>query len=136
MDDKTTNETPTGKNVFLIINQQITQLGKDVTRLGRQLENDIVFKEESISRFHAEIRYEPYLKREEKEAGKFNMFKDLAIGPDLIVDNMPGLSKELQEKLKRYKPATIAAASLIPGMTPAALSILILKVRQTQQITT
>ena len=89
-----------------------------------------------MNAIHAEIRYEPYLKREEKEAGKFNMFKDLAIGPDLIVDNMPGLSKELQEKLKRYKPATIASASLIPGMTPAALSILILKVRQTQQITT
>ena len=58
MDSKTTTDTPPGKNVFLIINQQITQLGKDVTRLGRQLENDIVFKEESISRFHAEIRYE------------------------------------------------------------------------------
>ena len=56
MDAQTRNESSSGKNVFLIINQQITPLTKDVTRLGRQLDNDIVFNEESVSRNHAEIR--------------------------------------------------------------------------------
>jgi pSer/pThr/pTyr-binding forkhead associated (FHA) protein len=46
------------QNVFLIINRQMIPLGKKVTRLGRQLDNDVVFHEEAISRFHAEIRYE------------------------------------------------------------------------------
>lgn len=41
--------------VFLIINKQIIPLAKPVTTLGRQLENDIVFHEEFLSRFHAEI---------------------------------------------------------------------------------
>jgi pSer/pThr/pTyr-binding forkhead associated (FHA) protein len=58
MDAKTQNGNTGKKNVFLIINQQITPLTKDVTRLGRQLDNDVVFKEESISRNHAEIRFE------------------------------------------------------------------------------
>ena len=58
MDAQTHNESSSGKNVFLIINQQITPLTKDVTRLGRQLDNDIVFNEESVSRNHAEIRCE------------------------------------------------------------------------------
>ena len=58
MDAQTQNETTGGKNVFLIINQQITPLTKDVTRLGRQLDNDVVFQEESVSRNHAEICYE------------------------------------------------------------------------------
>jgi pSer/pThr/pTyr-binding forkhead associated (FHA) protein len=44
--------------VFLIINKQIIPLAKKVTTLGRQLENDIVFHEEFLSRFHAEIVYE------------------------------------------------------------------------------
>ena len=44
--------------VFLIINKQIVPLKKRVTTLGRQLENDIVFHEEFLSRFHAEIVYE------------------------------------------------------------------------------
>ena len=47
---------PPEKNVFLIINQQITPLTKDVTSFGRHLDNDIVLQDESISRHHAEIR--------------------------------------------------------------------------------
>ena len=42
---------------------------------------------------------------------------------------LPGLSKELQQKLTRHKPNTIAQAALIPGMTPAALSLLIFRVK-------
>lgn len=45
-------------NVFLIFNRQIIPLEKKITRLGRQLDNDIVFNEEFVSRFHAEIRFE------------------------------------------------------------------------------
>ena len=43
------------QGVFLIINKQVIPLTKEVTTLGRQLENDIVFHEEFLSRFHAEI---------------------------------------------------------------------------------
>jgi pSer/pThr/pTyr-binding forkhead associated (FHA) protein len=46
------------QNVFLIIKRQMIPLDKKVTHIGRQLDNDVVFHEESISRFHAEIRYE------------------------------------------------------------------------------
>jgi len=46
------------QNVFLIINRQMIPLEKKVTRIGRQLDNDVVFHEESVSRFHAEICYE------------------------------------------------------------------------------
>ena len=46
------------QSVFLIMNRQMIPLEKKVTRLGRQLDNDIVLHEEFISRFHAEIRYE------------------------------------------------------------------------------
>jgi pSer/pThr/pTyr-binding forkhead associated (FHA) protein len=41
--------------VFLIVNKQIIPLKKTLTRLGRQLENDVVFQEDFLSRFHAEI---------------------------------------------------------------------------------
>ena len=46
------------QGVFLIVNKQIIPLSKEVTTLGRQLENDIVFHEEFLSRFHAEIIHE------------------------------------------------------------------------------
>ena len=56
MDD--TNLPPIEQNIFLIFNRQIIPLEKKVTRLGRQLDNDIVFNEEFVSRFHSEIRIE------------------------------------------------------------------------------
>ena len=46
------------QSVFLIVNRQMIPLDKLVIRLGRQMENDIVFHEEFVSRFHAEIRFE------------------------------------------------------------------------------
>lgn len=82
---------------------------------------------------HAEIRYEPYLAREAKEAIKLDAYKALEIPTTFDFDQLPGLSKELQEKLKKHRPATIAQSSLIPGMTPAALSLLIFKIREFNQ---
>lgn len=79
---------------------------------------------------HAEIRYEPYIKREAKEAERFRHYQTLKIPSSYTYSDLPGLSKELQEKLGKYRPATIAQAALIPGMTPAALSLLIFKVRR------
>lgn len=52
------DETSYQKGVFLIINKQMIPLVKRVTTLGRQLGNDIVFHEEFLSRFHAQIVYE------------------------------------------------------------------------------
>src|SRR5687767_2739938 len=53
-----TKSAPLEQNVFLVFNRQIMPLDKKITRLGRQLDNDIVFNEEFVSRFHAEIRFE------------------------------------------------------------------------------
>ena len=53
-----TNLSSYQPGVFLIINKQIIPLTKPSTTLGRQLENDIVFHEEFLSRFHAEIVHE------------------------------------------------------------------------------
>ena len=50
--------SPFQQNVFLIINKQMIPLTKPITTLGRQIGNDIVFQEEFLSRFHAEIIHE------------------------------------------------------------------------------
>lgn len=58
MDHTNSPSLEQSQNVFLIFNRQIIPLERNVTRLGRQLDNDIVFNEEFVSRFHAEIRFE------------------------------------------------------------------------------
>lgn len=86
--------------------------------------------ERAMATIHAEIRYEPYLKREEREAEQARYYQSLEFPEQFNFKNLPGLSKELQEKINKYKPATIAQAALIPGMTPAALSLLIFTIRE------
>lgn len=86
--------------------------------------------ERALQTVHAEIRYQPYIERELREVERARQYQSLAIPNTVSFDNMPGLSKEIQEKLIRHKPATIAQAALIPGMTPAALSLLIFTIRR------
>ncbi len=85
--------------------------------------------ERALVTIFAELSYAPYLAREHREVERANQYKELSIPKNFSYADMPGLSKELQQKLTRYQPATIAHAALIPGMTPAAISLLILKVR-------
>ncbi len=83
-----------------------------------------------VTRTVAELLYEPYKKREEKEIEKTEYYQTLRIPAVMDYSSIPGLSKELQQKLSKHKPETIAAAHLIQGMTPAAISLLIFKVRE------
>ncbi|MFA6066237.1 MAG: tRNA uridine-5-carboxymethylaminomethyl(34) synthesis enzyme MnmG [Candidatus Babeliaceae bacterium] len=87
----------------------------------------------AVLSIYAELLYEPYLKREEREVEKTRQYQDLYIADSFNYIDIPGLSKELQQKLMKYKPQTIAQASLIQGMTPAAISLLIFKVRELAQ---
>jgi tRNA uridine 5-carboxymethylaminomethyl modification enzyme len=77
----------------------------------------------------AELQYGPYLEREHQEVARRLQYKDLKIPVSFVYTDLPGLSKELQQKLNKFKPATIADASLIRGMTPAAISLLIFKIK-------
>ncbi len=87
--------------------------------------------ERALQIIHSEIRYEPYITREKQEIKKAENFKTMIIPAQFNYTAMPGLSKELQQKLTKHMPQTIAHAALIPGMTPAAISLLIFRVKHT-----
>jgi pSer/pThr/pTyr-binding forkhead associated (FHA) protein len=53
--ENSVNTNPYRQGVFLIVNKQVIPLEKKITTFGRHLDNDIVFHEEFLSRFHAEI---------------------------------------------------------------------------------
>jgi tRNA uridine 5-carboxymethylaminomethyl modification enzyme len=86
--------------------------------------------ERATKTIQAQIHYAPYLKREEREVEKTLQHQQLSIPATLNYRDMPGLSKELQEKLIKHQPKTVAQAALIQGITPAALSLLIFKTRE------
>src|SRR5262249_37650855 len=63
------------------------------------------------------IKYEGYLKQQEREVGKLRKAESKRLPVDFDYARMPGLSREIVEKLVRIRPQSIAQASRIPGIT-------------------
>ena len=84
-----------------------------------------VLRREDIVSLETSIKYEGYLKQQEREVEKLRKAEAKRIPAELDYGNMPGLSREIVEKLTRIRPQSIAQASRIPGITPASISILL-----------
>src|SRR5215472_13673645 len=83
------------------------------------------YRREDVISLETAIKYEGYLKQQEREVEKLRKAESKRLPSGLDYTNMPGLSKEVVEKLTRIRPQSIAQASRIPGITPAAISILL-----------
>lgn len=90
---------------------------------------------EDIVSLETNIKYAGYLKQQEREVEKLRKAEARRLPADLDYANMPGLSREIVEKLSRVRPQSIAQAGRIPGITPASISILLfhLEVRQNRR---
>jgi tRNA uridine 5-carboxymethylaminomethyl modification enzyme len=77
----------------------------------------------------SQLRYAGYIERQEREAEKGSADEDCRI-PGSMSYALPGLSREAVEKLSFIRPATLAQAGRIPGITPAAVSILRMHLRR------
>ncbi|MGC2605706.1 MAG: tRNA uridine-5-carboxymethylaminomethyl(34) synthesis enzyme MnmG, partial [Silvibacterium sp.] len=70
-----------------------------------------------------EIKYAGYLDQQKKSIEKLKKAEQRAIPEWFNYHTVSGLSREMQEKLTRVRPSTIGQASRIPGVTPAALTL-------------
>ena len=73
--------------------------------------------------------YAGYIMRNNREIESYRRDKEIKIPTDFDYDNMPGLTRELCEKLKRVRPANIAELQKIPGMTPAGIMVVLRKLK-------
>ena len=71
-----------------------------------------------------EVRYQGYIEQQRRDAEKIRHLSLRRIPDDLDYATISGLSKEVREKLSRVRPKDLATAGRIPGVTPAAVSIL------------
>jgi tRNA uridine 5-carboxymethylaminomethyl modification enzyme len=79
-----------------------------------------------------EVKYEGYIARQVLLIEKFKRLEDARIPEGLAFDTIPGLTAEVREKLLRVRPASLGQASRIAGITPAALSILMISIKKFQ----
>jgi tRNA uridine 5-carboxymethylaminomethyl modification enzyme len=77
-----------------------------------------------------DAHYEPYLARQERELRELHAGEALSLGDDFGYAAVPGLSREMVERLSAIRPATLAAAGRVPGVTPAALAAILVHARR------
>jgi tRNA uridine 5-carboxymethylaminomethyl modification enzyme len=77
-----------------------------------------------------DVAYEPYLARQERELRDLRASEALRLDDDFDFESVAGLSKEMVERLTNARPTTLAAAGRVPGITPAALSALLVQARR------
>ena len=83
------------------------------------------FSPDVIESVEIAIKYDGYIQREKQQAEKNNRLEYIKIPSDFDFDRVQSLSIECRQKLKRYKPETIAQASRISGVSPADISVLL-----------
>jgi hypothetical protein len=71
-----------------------------------------------------ETKYEGYLARQEEQVARLQAPGESRLPDDMEYEGLPGLSREVQEKLSRIRPVSLGQASRISGVTPAAVAIL------------
>jgi len=71
-----------------------------------------------------QLKYEGYLQQQERSVARLQKAETRKIPAEFGYTGLPGLSREMVEKMERVRPRSIAQAGRIPGVTPAALSIL------------
>lgn len=83
-----------------------------------------------IEQVNINIKYEGYIKRQEKQVKQFKRLENKKLDEDFDYDKVGSLRKEACQKLKQYKPLSIGQAGRISGVSPADISVLLVYLEQ------
>lgn len=96
-----------------------------ITELGPFVQDEKVAEQVEI-----QVKYAGYIQRQEEEIAKRLHHESYKIPPHLDYNQVIGLSSEVKQKLSMAKPATLGMAARIPGITPAAISLLLVYLKR------
>ena len=94
--------------------------------LGLESNINVAVKEQ----VEAETKYAGYIAKQEEEIARNLRYEEMIIPHSLNLEEISGLSNEVKEKLKDHTPETLAQAGRIPGVTPAAVSLLLVSIKK------
>lgn len=103
--------------------------GVELDKLGLWL-GDALADNDLVEEVAEDVAYSPYLERQARELRDLRASEALRLSEDFPYGSVPGLSREMIERLSRAMPSNLAAAGRVPGVTPAALSALLVHARR------
>ncbi len=92
---------------------------------GPGVDDEIVAEQVEI-----QVKYAGYIARQQEEIDKIRRHEQMTLPDDIDYDEVVGLSHEVRQKLADHRPLTIGQAGRIPGVTPAALSLLMVHLKK------
>jgi tRNA uridine 5-carboxymethylaminomethyl modification enzyme len=102
----------------------------DVERLLRFYDKDLEVPEQVGEQVEIQAKYAGYIVRQQTEIDRALRYDHLLLPETLDYTGVPGLSNEVSEKLRKQRPQTLGQASRIPGITPAAISLLLIYLKK------
>jgi tRNA uridine 5-carboxymethylaminomethyl modification enzyme len=100
----------------------------DVANLKNALEEPV--DEQVSEQVQIAVKYAGYISRQAEDIERLRRQENTELPADLDYSKMEGLSNEIKQKLTQLRPATLAAASRIQGVTPAAVSLLLIHLKK------
>jgi len=127
--------TPVGRKLGLIDDER-WRLFEEKRRLiecgaaaaGAQMDDRL--PAQLAAELEARLKYAGYIKRQEEEVERQRRNGETALPADLDYATLAGLSHEVRQRLAQIRPATLGQAGRVPGVTPAALSILLVYLKK------
>lgn len=130
-----------GKNINKILKAPLSQeqsleeiLRRPEVKLNSLIEaselEPIAVKEQSVEQVEIQVKYQGYLQRELDDIKKKVINEQTLLPMNFDYRQIKSLSNEVAQKLNEYKPETIGMASRISGITPAAISILLVHLKK------
>jgi len=83
-----------------------------------------VIPESAWQQLEIEVKYAGFIQRQQKDVERFKHIEKIKLPPDFDYSGLAGISREIREKLEKFKPLNLGQASRISGVTPAAISLL------------
>ena len=104
--------------------------GVEIEGLREWISPDALVDQDLAAEMAEDAAYAPYLARQDSELRELRAGEALPLGDDFAYEAIPGLSREMVERLSKARPATLAAAGRVPGITPAALAALLVHAKR------
>lgn len=114
-----------GKHLEELVARPEISLGELLKFVPRGTNNNASYSSAVVTAVEVAIKYAGYIEREKLQAEKNARLEYIRIPADFNFDELQSLSIECRQKLKKYKPETIAQASRISGVSPADISVLL-----------
>jgi tRNA uridine 5-carboxymethylaminomethyl modification enzyme len=101
-----------------------------IEELGKAIPELEAFPPSIRYQVELDVKYDGYIKRQERQINRFERFETMTIPPDLDYDALKGLSTEARQKLKRIRPLSVGQATRISGIRSSDTAVLIVHLQR------